>query len=77
MIYMNLPPEMYVYILSFLNPNKYEHFNKIRNRKCICYTNVSNFKTQCKMKTKHIFCHLHNTFSIYKTLTFLENKIIN
>lgn len=74
MMYMNLPPEMYVYILSFLEPNKYNLFSKKINKKCICYTNNSNFKIKCKMKTKNVFCHLHNSLSVFNTLEYLQKN---
>ena len=74
MMYMNLPPEMYVYILSFLEPHKYNLFSKKKNKKCICYTNNSNFKIKCKMKTKNVFCHLHNSLSVFNTLEYLQKN---
>lgn len=70
---MNLPPELYIYILSFLKPKKYENFTYSKNKRCICYTHDSRYKKRCKMKTKNIFCHLHN-FNDIKTLLYLENK---
>lgn len=63
---MDIPSELIVYILSFLE-KKYINYN---SKKCICRT-LNN--RCCKMNTKFIFCQFHRDFDFFHKLSFSQS----
>lgn len=72
---MNLPHEVYVYILSFLD-KKYETLYCHGKTRCLAYTQDSGYRYKCKYKTRFYFCHLHRNLPIYKTLYCIQPPIV-
>ena len=68
---MDLPHELYVYILSFLD-SRYEIVSYHRKTRCLAYTNTSNFHLKCKKRSCFYFCHLHRNMPIENMLCCIQ-----
>ena len=72
---MDLPHELYVYILSFLD-KKYEMVFYRRNTRCLAYTISSNFHLKCKKRSRFYFCYLHCNMPIENMLCCIQPPTI-
>lgn len=68
---MNIPIEMFIYILSFID-TKYDSF--VNRKKCLCYTASSSFLKKCHTRTKYFVCSIHRDLSHLDMLTHLQKR---
>ena len=59
---MQLPDDMILYILSFLDET-HPYSLKTKSRRCICHVSDSksgSYSRKCKKRTRYILCAIHN-----------------
>ena len=70
---MNLPIELLVYIMAYINPS-YDYVNG-KAKRCVCYTKQSDYKKRCRMRklsNSYFVCRSHNNVSFVDLLISLK-----
>ena len=65
---MQLPDDMILYILSFLD--------KTKSRRCICHVSDSkcgSYSRKCKNRTRYILCAIHNRLPTEEILCKIQS----